>query len=190
MTEMKTLTAGGETYTVTDGNAVHFHEAQSLTEEQKAQARANIGADLAPTTAEVGQTIVVKSVDESGKPTEWECVDLPSVPTAVSELENDSGYLTSGITSQYLANGNVLSTGCLGVNSTTASQYSAFLVLVMDTTNTAAGVAQIFVPKDTLFNSSLIVATSIGKVKVHVGSTLLVTNLLDNTAAVTIIGIK
>lgn len=31
-----------------------------------------------PPTAEVGQTIVVKAVDESGKPTEWEAVDLPS----------------------------------------------------------------------------------------------------------------
>ena len=31
-----------------------------------------------PETAEVGQTIVVKSVDESGKPTEWEAADLPS----------------------------------------------------------------------------------------------------------------
>lgn len=33
---------------------------------------------VAPTTAEVGQTIVVKAVDESGKPTKWEAVDLPS----------------------------------------------------------------------------------------------------------------
>lgn len=31
-----------------------------------------------PTTAEVGQTIVVKAVDDNGKPTEWEAVDLPS----------------------------------------------------------------------------------------------------------------
>lgn len=31
-----------------------------------------------PTTAEVGQTIVVKAVDENGKPTEWETADLPS----------------------------------------------------------------------------------------------------------------
>jgi hypothetical protein len=31
-----------------------------------------------PATASVGQTIVVKSVDENGKPTEWEAVDLPS----------------------------------------------------------------------------------------------------------------
>ena len=31
----------------------------------------------APETAEVGQTIVVKAVDENGKPTEWEVADLP-----------------------------------------------------------------------------------------------------------------
>jgi hypothetical protein len=31
-----------------------------------------------PETAEVGQTIVVKAVDENGKPTEWECAELPS----------------------------------------------------------------------------------------------------------------
>lgn len=31
-----------------------------------------------PSSAQVGQTIVVKAVDESGKPTEWEAVDLPS----------------------------------------------------------------------------------------------------------------
>ena len=31
-----------------------------------------------PTTASVGQTIVVKAVDDDGKPTEWEAADLPS----------------------------------------------------------------------------------------------------------------
>ena len=31
-----------------------------------------------PPTASVGQTIVVKAVDESGKPTEWEAADFPS----------------------------------------------------------------------------------------------------------------
>ena len=51
---------------------------QDLTPEQQAQARANIGAVKAPETAEVGQSIVVKSVDENGKPTEWEAVDLPT----------------------------------------------------------------------------------------------------------------
>lgn len=32
----------------------------------------------APTTAAVGQIIKVKSVDDAGKPTEWEAADLPS----------------------------------------------------------------------------------------------------------------
>ncbi len=37
----------------------------------------DIGAIPIPPTAEVGQTIVVKAVDENGKPTEWEPVALP-----------------------------------------------------------------------------------------------------------------
>lgn len=37
----------------------------------------DIGAIPVPTTAEVGQTVVVKAVDENGKPTEWEAVNLP-----------------------------------------------------------------------------------------------------------------
>lgn len=32
----------------------------------------------APETAAVGQTVVVKAVDETGKPTQWEATDLPS----------------------------------------------------------------------------------------------------------------
>jgi hypothetical protein len=32
----------------------------------------------APATAEVGQTIIVKAVDENGVPTEWEAADFPS----------------------------------------------------------------------------------------------------------------
>lgn len=34
-----------------------------------------------PAKAEVGQTIVVKVIDESGMPTEWECADMPSEDT-------------------------------------------------------------------------------------------------------------
>ena len=37
----------------------------------------DIGAIPVPTTAEVGQTVVVKAVDENGKPTEWEPADFP-----------------------------------------------------------------------------------------------------------------
>ena len=36
------------------------------------------GSGIPIDTAEVGQTIVVKAVDENGKPTEWEAADLPS----------------------------------------------------------------------------------------------------------------
>lgn len=35
-------------------------------------------AIVSPETAKVGQTIVVKAVDDDGKPTEWESVDIPT----------------------------------------------------------------------------------------------------------------
>lgn len=38
----------------------------------------DIGAIPVPTTAEVGQTVVVKTIDETGKPTEWEAMNIPS----------------------------------------------------------------------------------------------------------------
>lgn len=55
----------------------------------------------APYTAAVGQTIVVKAVNENGKPTEWECVD-PWVITSSTEgstkqfkiTVDDTGALT------------------------------------------------------------------------------------------------
>ncbi len=85
----------------------------------------NLNADVSekvtrPETAEVGQALVVKEIDETGKPTTFEAQDMVEVsewaqkpekptytakevgalpddtkiPTKVSELENDSGYLT------------------------------------------------------------------------------------------------
>lgn len=58
----------------------------------------NLNADVSekvtrPDTAEVGQALVVKEIDEEGKPTVFEAEDI-KVPTKTSELENDSGYLT------------------------------------------------------------------------------------------------
>lgn len=53
-----------------------------------------------PSIAEVGQTIVVKSVDENGKPTEWETADVSNAPRLVHsfELENDAvGIEISGL---------------------------------------------------------------------------------------------
>lgn len=85
----------------------------------------NLNADVSekvtrPDTAEVGQALVVKEIDETGKPTTFEAQDMVEVPewaqkpekptytakevgalsddtkipTKTSELENDSGYLT------------------------------------------------------------------------------------------------
>lgn len=43
-------------------------------------------------TASVGQTIVVKSVDDTGKPTEWEAVDMVAKPPHAIIIENDGQY--------------------------------------------------------------------------------------------------
>lgn len=50
----------------------------------------------APTTAAVGQIIKVKSIDTSGKPTEWEAADLPSGGSVTDEQVNTavSAWLT------------------------------------------------------------------------------------------------
>lgn len=44
----------------------------------------------APTGATVGQTIVVKAVDENGKPTEWEAVDMPEQANADWEKNDET----------------------------------------------------------------------------------------------------
>lgn len=44
-----------------------------------------------PFTAEVGQVLVVKAVDENGKPIEWECID----PFTLIDESNDKKYKLS-----------------------------------------------------------------------------------------------
>lgn len=61
-----------------DGNYVSYSTTQELTDSQKDCARKNIGAVAAPAAAAVGQTIVVKAVDDSGRPIAWEAADLQS----------------------------------------------------------------------------------------------------------------
>ena len=51
----------------------------------------DIGAIPVPTTAEVGQTVVVKTIDETGKPTEWEPVTLPEQAQA-DWMQSDDSY--------------------------------------------------------------------------------------------------
>jgi hypothetical protein len=53
-----------------------------------------IGAIPAPEIAEAGQTIVVKAVDETGKPTEWEAADLPEGVTDEQIKNAVDAYLT------------------------------------------------------------------------------------------------
>lgn len=54
--------------------------------EERTLTASDIGAISAPATAEVGQTIVVKSVDENGRPTEWEAVSIPTVDDILAAL--------------------------------------------------------------------------------------------------------
>lgn len=66
----------------TGGSTVTVDNALSSTSENPVQNKivtaALAGKITAPATAAVGQIIKVKSVDTSGKPTEWEAADLPS----------------------------------------------------------------------------------------------------------------
>ena len=73
---------------------------QTLTDEQKTQARTNIGAVPSPDTANVGQLLVVKTVDDEGKVTETEGLDeitllinadlLPSVYNTDGKILTDN----------------------------------------------------------------------------------------------------
>lgn len=57
-------------------------------------------AVITPTTAKVGQTIVVKSVDENGKPTDWEAVDLLRGADAATVLAMELGLIESVYTAE------------------------------------------------------------------------------------------
>lgn len=77
--------------------AAVLYTEQNLTDEQKAQARDNIGVNesLGMTGATVGQVPVVKTVDASGVPTEWEAVELPSGAYIVNLTMDNSGNITA-----------------------------------------------------------------------------------------------
>ena len=54
--------------------------------EERTLTASDIGAISAPATAEVGQTIVVKSVDGTGQPTEWKAASIPTVDDILAAL--------------------------------------------------------------------------------------------------------
>ncbi len=53
MAEVKTITINGKTYTVDDSDSVSFGVDQNLTDDQKTQARANIGAASADVIGDI-----------------------------------------------------------------------------------------------------------------------------------------
>ena len=64
MAEMKTLTIGEDTFVVVDREAVHFTE-QTLTEEQKAQVRENIGISGNSSSQAITDVSVTEAADGS-----------------------------------------------------------------------------------------------------------------------------
>lgn len=77
--EFKKLSAVEAVNTVSDTASVLIEEDGVI----KRAPKGEVGGVKVTSTAEVGQTIVVKAVDESGNPTEWECADLKKEPDMV-----------------------------------------------------------------------------------------------------------
>lgn len=77
---------------------------QELTEEQKEQARENIGTLPSPITATVGQHLIVKSIDENGKAKELEAktIDKDNYIVTINVLSGKSDKSSSDIIDAYL----------------------------------------------------------------------------------------
>ena len=88
---------------LTDKDEVLRYSEQKLTEEQKAQARENIGVGAGggsgiEVTAKPGQLIRVKETDENGKPTAWEAVPWGyTEPQILLEESDASPYNVPGL---------------------------------------------------------------------------------------------
>lgn len=92
----KRLRINGHSYDVKDSGSVRFDESMSLSDAEKERARNNIGAGTGGGSGDVesvnGQTgVVVLDAEDVGA--------LPSdtvIPSKTSDLQNDSGFITSG----------------------------------------------------------------------------------------------
>ena len=103
--EQKTVTINGVKRIIRDGEAVHFTE-QTLTAEQRAQARKNIGIySDTEIHGQVGQIIQVSAVDADGKVTAVEAVDMPGGGNA---LDIDATLTESGKAADAKAVGDAL----------------------------------------------------------------------------------
>ena len=77
--EFKKLSAVEAVEAVSDAASVLIEENGVI----KRAPKDEVGGVKVASTAEVGQTIVVKAVDEAGNPIEWECADLGAKPDLV-----------------------------------------------------------------------------------------------------------
>ena len=72
--------------TLSKGSYIIGNGMSSVQQKTPSEVLADIGAIPAPATASVGQVLAVKAVDENGKPTEWEPVEIPSGGGDVEDL--------------------------------------------------------------------------------------------------------
>lgn len=101
MAEFKKLSAVEAVEAVSDAANVLIEENGII----KRAPKSEVGGIKVASTAEVGQTIVVKAVDAAGNPTEWECADMSGgvewdaiidVGTQPTTFSADSTTLVSG----------------------------------------------------------------------------------------------
>jgi hypothetical protein len=89
----------GETVEVPDGVALEIEEWERWHEKYYGENVPPFASPIDDITATVGQTIVVKSVDENGKPTEWEAADAGDKWRKIKgETFDGSGVATVTIT--------------------------------------------------------------------------------------------
>ena len=89
MAEVKAITINGKTYTVEDSDSVSFGVDQNLTDDQKAQARANIGAASADVIGDIETALdAIIAIQE----------ELIGTPTSTFTIEGQTFTVEEGMT--------------------------------------------------------------------------------------------
>lgn len=95
--EFKKLSAVEAVDAVSDAASVLIEENGVI----KRAPKSEVGGIKVASTAEVGQTIVVKAVDAAGNPTEWECADMSAGEPDLVVIITVSGELSEGTINDY-----------------------------------------------------------------------------------------
>lgn len=90
MSDIQKIKIGEQEYTLKDGSAVAFDEAQELTDEQKTQARANIGAAAEGESAAMQTLTFTGAVDATYDGSEAVSVELPISGWGAGAMKNAS----------------------------------------------------------------------------------------------------